>query len=276
MRCVEILESSKNYPNKKYVFEKNGKTVEASYIDRKDKDIICLSSMYGCSVGCKFCASGSSYNGKLNYEDILEMAIHVYKDNSLKENNNKKLFSFMGSGDPLLNIGPVKESIKSLDKWIENSYFSLAVSGVEIYNLAFFVDDLDILKIKPKMMFSLHSPFDKQRKSLIPKTQKLEYVLDMLQSYKKMIDKQVEMNYLVLQDFNDSKDHARELINLVQKTGFDLKINEYHDIGLKFKESHRKEEFIQWLKEKGVNPEIYFTDGEDIQGACGQLTSKHL
>jgi 23S rRNA (adenine2503-C2)-methyltransferase len=276
MRHLQTINSSKNYPNKKYVFEEDGKTVEASYINREDKDIICLSSMYGCSVGCGFCASGKSYNGDLHYEDILNTAIYIFKDNSLKENDKRKLFSFMGSGEPLLNVQPVKESIKSLSKWVKNSYFSLATSGIATYNLAFFVDDIHILEVQPKIMFSLHSPFDSQRKILIPKTQKLEYVLDMLQSYKMIVDKQIELNYVILQNFNDSKDHAKELVNLVRQTGFDLKINKYHDVSLGFKESRNKDQFIEWLKEKGVNPEIYVTDGEDIQGSCGQLTSKHL
>ena len=180
----------------------------------------------------------------------------------------------MGSGEPLLNINEVSGSIKELSK-ISGSYFSISISGIAIDNLDFLAKDKDIIK-KPKIQFSLHSPFNPQRRELIPKTEDIEKVLAKLQLYRENTGKDIDLNYILLDNINDTPAHCEKLLDIINQTGFNLKINEYHPVSSGFLESKNKEKFVLWLRENEVYPEVYATDGADISAACGQLVSEYL
>ncbi len=276
MKCIDKLNSEDNYPTTKYIFENNGKTVESTYINREEKHIICLSTMYGCPIKCKFCASGLSYFGKLNQEEIINMVNYIIKDKDLLNSNKRILISFMGSGEPLLNLNAIINVIKFLNQNIPSCYFAISVSGKSIDKLDLLINDKEIRSIKPKIQFSLHSPYNEERKKLIPFTEDLDVIIKKLKDYQEKVGKEVDLNYLIFDNINDSMQHAIDLAKLIKKAGLKLKINQYHDVNLGIKESKNKTQFIKYLNEENVYPEIYFTDGGNIQAACGQLTSKRL
>jgi 23S rRNA (adenine2503-C2)-methyltransferase len=268
MKIKNILESEGDFFARKYIFEKEGKTVESTYIDKVNKEIICVSNMFGCPVKCKFCASGSNYFGNLNKDDISDMIFKIVEGEDISH-NRKLLISFMGSGEPLLNLGPIKDNIKLMSRIFTNSYFAISMSGVKIDNLNR-LNELDGIDINLK--FSLHSPYDSQRRQIIPRTDSLDKIINVLSDS----PFPVELNYCVLDKFNDSDKHAKDLAVLIKDTNFNLKINKYHQIGNSFIESKNKGKFIAALEKNGVDFEVYTTDGADINGACGQLTSQLL
>lgn len=263
MKIKNILESNGKFPAKKYIFEKEGKTVEFTYVNRPEKYIICISCMFGCPVGCSFCASGNSYNGNLNNEDMIT-AIKDIINNEKISNNKKLLLSFMGSGEPLLNIEQVNRIIDYFYKF-ENVYFAISVSGINIERVLSFDN-----KSKVKIQLSLHNPDNSERKKMIPNTDDLDKIFKVLSK----IDNNVEINYILLDGVNDSQLHAEKLAALVKTFNFYLKVNEYHQIRDSIKESSKKEDFLRILDKNKVKYEFYSTDGTDINGACGQLISQ--
>jgi 23S rRNA (adenine2503-C2)-methyltransferase len=263
MKINNILISNGEFPTKKYIFEKENKTVEFTYVNRPEKHIICISCMFGCPVRCIFCASGTSYNGNLNSEDM----IYAVKDiiNNEKISNDKKLLlSFMGSGEPLLNIEQVNQVIDYFHKFL-NVYFVISTSGVNIEQALLFNN-----KSKIKIRLSLHNPENLERKEMIPKTEDLDKILKVLSK----INNEIEINYILLEGINDSKVHAEKLATLINTFNFYLKINEYHQVKDSVKESSKKENFLRILNKNKVKYELYSTDGTDIKGACGQLVSQ--
>jgi len=268
MKFLNSSESFSNFYVKKYNFiGKNNKIVSSVYIDRKDKDIICLSCMFGCPVKCKFCKSGQSYFGNLEYNDIIYMINYIYNDKKLSE-NKKIIFSFMGSGEPLLNYKNVYKTINYINKEYKNISISLSISGANMNKFRSFVSNLETY---PKIQFSLHSAYNDERKEIIPLTDNLDYILNELYYYKMLSDKEIELNYILLNNINDSSSHINVLIDILKKYLFKLKINEYHDVNLGINESANKDKFIVLLNENNIFPEIYSTDGVDIGAACGQL-----
>ncbi len=266
MKTIQVLESKEKFPARKYVFIKNGKSVESTYIDRGNKDIICVSTMFGCPVKCNFCASGNSYLGNLSKEEIISMVDSIIENEGLK-NEKKLLIFFMGSGEPLLNADQVLGVIEELIKRGSNFHFAMSVSGINIKNLKLFSH---LSRDKLKVQFSLHNPFNEERKNMIPLTEDLDKIFQELSCLK--FD--TEINYIVLEGINDSERHARELSNFIKKHKFKLKINEYHKIGNEIWESSKKDAFLSILRKNNVDFELYSTDGADIRGACGQLTSR--
>ena len=266
MKINNILTSKGNVPSKKYVFEEEGKLIESTYIDRKNKYIICVSCMFGCPVGCEFCASGLNYFGKLTKKEMVFMISSIIKKENLTE-EKRLLISFMGSGEPSLNMNEIKEVIQEISNKYPNTSFAISNSGVKIENLLL-LNDIKDRNIK--LQFSLHSPYNQERKKIIPSTDNLKKIL---KTYFKL-KFELEINYILLNNFNDSRNHADKLSNFIKKYGFNLKINDYHEVNRNFIESTNKKLFLEVLKKNKVNFEMYSTDGVDIGAACGQLISK--
>jgi 23S rRNA (adenine2503-C2)-methyltransferase len=265
MKIKNILESNGKFLTKKYIFEKEDKTVEFSYINRLDKHIICVSCMFGCPVGCIFCASGSSYFGNLTSEDMISSIKNIIiKEKIPKE--ERVLISFMGSGEPLLNIEQIKKVIYFF-KEFPNVNFAISVSGIEIERIFLFNNEPNI-----KIQLSLHNPNNLERKQMIPYTEDLNKILGVLSK----LNNEVEINYILLDGINDSKIHAEKLAGLANSFKFPLKINEYHKIRDSIYESSKKGEFLKILQKNKTNYEMYSTDGADIGGACGQFVSQQL
>lgn len=268
MTLVDSKESFESYYTKKYTF-KNKHNVSSVYVKRDDKDIICLSSMYGCPVGCKFCKSGQNYFGNVKDVDIIFMIDHIVKDKQL--GNRKIVFSFMGSGEPFLNPKNVLNVIGYIVKKFNNFSISISTSGLGINNLMVFNKFFEKIGYYPQIQLSLHSLYDGDRRTIIPKSPKLGDILDLLLPYKGKI----EMNYVLMHDFNDSDIHAVKLAYFIRSKYLFLKINDFHEVdGSLYFKSKRKKEFIDILKKHYVEPEVYSTDGVDIGAACGQLESK--
>lgn len=268
MKLVKVIESKQDFLAKKYVFEKEGKTIENSYIDRNNKDIICVSCMFGCPVGCKFCASGDNYFGNLNNGEMSSIIFSIIENESLKL-DRKLLVSFMGSGEPCLNMGEIVKTIKIISEKVPQTYFAVSFSGVKPENILK-LKELEDRKIK--LQFSLHSPIDSERKELIPLTENLDKIFEILSK----MNFDLEINYLLMSNINDSQKHALKLAELVNKNNFYLKINEYHDVGKGVYESLNKNKFLRTLKDKGVDYEFYSTDGVEIGAACGQLKATEI
>mgnify|MGYP001605248835 CR=1 FL=1 len=268
MILTEILKSEGKFMTKKYIFEKEGKIAESVFIDRGNKNILCISSMFGCPVKCNFCASGLNYFGKLTKNDILDTVYQIIENENV-DNNKKLLISFMGSGEPLMNISSVSGSIRELSREFLNPYFAISFSGSRINNLSK-LDDLNDLNLK--LQFSLHSPYNYERKKLIPLTDDLYKILPLLSKSPFVL----EINYTLIDGLNDSENHAEKLSELIKDNNFKLKINEYHEVGDNFKKSTNDQNFFEILKRNKVCYEFYSTDGVDIGAACGQLKTQKI
>jgi len=275
MKLLEIHTSTGNYLAKKYVFlGDNGYTVSSIYVDRIDKDIICVSCMYGCPVGCVFCKSGENYHGNISSEDMNFMCDYIAKDNKFSD-EKRKVFSFMGSGEPLLNYHNVHKTINYIHLTYKRYSVSVSLSGIGVLkNFKYFIQNMYSV---PKIQFSLHSPFDGERKLMIPNSDNIDSILDVLDEYSRESNTYIELNYILLEGINDTPKHADELSKLIiNNDKFLLKINEYHEINNTYGESKHKKAFINYLNFLGIVPEIYSTDGVDIGAACGQLNTEKL
>jgi 23S rRNA (adenine2503-C2)-methyltransferase len=219
--------------------------------------------MFGCPIGCSFCLSGGSYNGNLNSQDMIYAIINIIKNENIPR-NERLLLSFMGSGEPLLNVEQIRQVIDFFKKFT-NIHFSISISGIEIERISLFDNGENI-----KVQLSLHNPDNLERKKMIPGTEDLNKIFRVLSK----LSNEIEINYILLDGVNDSEIHAEKLAALINTFKFHLKINEYHQIGNSFRESSKKEAFLRILDKNKTNYELYSTDAVDVKGACGQLVSQ--
>lgn len=273
MKFLEAKESFSQYYTKKYTFinDKN-RTVEFVYVDRPPEHIICISCMYGCPIWCWFCKSWTKFFGNLTFEDMREILKYIAEDKKLFITDQEIVFSFMWSWEPLINYENVGKCINKIIETFPNASISIATSGVQIQNLPTLASQISYY---PKVQLSFHSPFDEERKKLIPNTADIEEILNILSTYQSMYKVKITLNYIILDSINDSPKHIEWIKKILEKhPSFSFKINEYHEVGTWYTKSKNTEKFIEQLHTEWIFPKIYDTDGVDIWAACGQLFSE--
>lgn len=247
--------------------------IETLYVDYKNKYIICFSTQVGCNLRCKFCYNGIRHNFKRNLtsKEICNQIENVM--NEEKPNKDKPiLFSAMGIGEPLLNYDNLIKAFHILNKKYPNNKFALATTGVNLKNILNLAKDLkDINKFK--LTISLHSADEEKRKYLMPISNDLISLVKTGKKYKAISGREVEWNYVLFNNINDSIEDAKKLFELLGKDEY-IKINKFNNVKIsELSESKNKDIFISTLENLGMQVEYYETNGVDIDGACGQMIS---
>lgn len=274
MKVTNIF-CSKDGVSKKYVQTTHDNfKIETTYVNYKNKYIICFSTQIGCNLGCKFCYNGIKHNFKRNLTDkeICEQIENVIEKE--QPNNDKPfLFSAMGIGEPLLNYNNLIKSFYYLNEKYPNSKFALATTGIDLDNILKLAKDLKGIN-NFKLTISLHSADDNTRKKLMPISKNLAFLVEKVNKYRQISKQEVEWNYVLIKDINDSPNDAKKLFELLGKDAC-IKINKFNKVEIsELMGSEKIDSFILELKKYGIQSEYYETNGEDINAACGQMISE--
>jgi 23S rRNA (adenine2503-C2)-methyltransferase len=207
---------------------------------------------------CSFCASGKKFVRDLTPEEIVGQ-IDVPVDSVV----------FMGMGEPLDNPRIVEaiELIKK-EKNIASRKITVSTCGI--------IDKIEtLLSTKVNFAFSLNATTEEQRSKVMPINKK--YSLKELSSAmnalaKKLpLSRRIEIEYVLIDGFNDSIEDARRLGSLIPKNSLInlIPINEVDGFtapGKKkiadFKSELRRQGFICFVRE---------SKGKDVKAACGML-----
>jgi len=259
---------------KKYLFPvSGGNFVEAVYIPDRNRSTVCISTQFGCVLGCAFCQTGTMGRGiNLSAGEILSQVLFLPEYEQLTN------VVIMGMGEPLMNWGNVKIFLEllSTEKYVGMSKRRITLSTVGI------IPELkEFLQSFPcELAISMHSPFPEERSKLMPVQNKypLIEVLYLIRPYTVGSSRTVSFEYIVLKDLNHSQKHADEIATILN--GIPCKINllNYHKTeGREFESPDRQqmEEFQDMLKEKGFTVTIRKSRGQDIEAACGMLSWKN-
>lgn len=272
---IDNLLCSKDGISKKYVQITNDNfRIETSYVDYKNKYIICFSTQIGCNLGCKFCYNGIKHNFKRNltYKEICQQIENVIQREH-PSTDKPILFSAMGIGEPLLNYDNLIKSFLYLNKKYQNSKFALATTGVDLDNILKLSKDLKGIN-NFKLTISLHSADENKRQKLIPIGKSLTSLVKTVNKYQQVSKRNVEWNYVLIKDVNDSCDDAKKLFELLGKDAY-IKLNKFNKVEIsELTKSEKTDSFILELKKYRMKVEYYETNGEDIDAACGQMISK--
>jgi 23S rRNA (adenine2503-C2)-methyltransferase len=251
--------------------------IEASYINRKEKHIICVSTQVGCIVGCRFCVSGvrgkKRFKRGLTYNEIVEQCLHIIKDINFEAEKKPLLISLMGEGEPFLNFTQCLKALNELFSlnWSVPIRFSISTSGIRpdlIKRLGEKGSNLPL-----KLQISLHGPTDSVRQQLIPFTKPLAEILEAAREYEKSGGR-IDWNYVMCEGVNDHIENA-DILCKILPPGAHVKFNRLNTFnGLRFeKVSYEKVQYFRKLLEmQGYSTEYYETDGSDINATCGQLS----
>ncbi|OYT17786.1 MAG: 23S rRNA (adenine(2503)-C(2))-methyltransferase RlmN [Bacteroidetes bacterium 4572_77] len=260
---------------KKYLFKTtNHHFIEAAYIPEKERATLCVSSQVGCKMNCLFCMTGKQgFQSQLSTGEILNQ---IY---SLPEFEKLTNVVYMGMGEPFDNLENVLKSIEILtaDYGLGWSPKRITVSTIGIIpGIKAFLD-----QSQAHLAVSLHTPFDEERKELMPIEQKypLEEILKEIKSFDFGGQRRVSFEYIMFDSFNDTKKHVNELAKILHGIKCRINLIRFHPIpntDLKGSPMSTILKFQEDLKKKGIVTTIRASRGEDIFAACGLLSTKEL
>lgn len=254
--------------------------VESVLIPHQTRFTACISSQVGCSLTCKFCATGKLKRMRnLNADEIYDQVVLV--KNTAMERYNAPLTNivYMGMGEPLLNYNEVLSSVEKITspKGLGMAAKRITVSTAGVAKMiAKLADD----NVKFHLALSLHAATDEKRNHIMPinETNSLENLATSLNYFIDKTGTRPTFEYIAFKDYNDSIQDAQDLVNFCKKVKSKVNIIEYNPIDDgEFKQTTRDrlKAFTDHLEKNGIICNVRHSRGKDIDAACGQLANKN-
>lgn len=257
---------------KKYLYRTSqNHFIESAYIPDGDRATLCISSQAGCRMGCRFCATGrQGLQHSLSTNEILNQI------GSLPERERLTNVVFMGMGEPLDNLDSLLPTLEILTSawgfgW-SPTRITVSTAGVAS-RLERFLDATQV-----HLAVSLHNPFPHERAEIMPveKAWPIREVVEILRRYDFTHQRRVSFEYIVMSGLNDSPRHIRELCRLLDGIKCRINLIRFHKIpGSPYfsPDDRAMIAFRDALTAKGIHTTIRTSRGEDIQAACGLLST---
>jgi len=295
---------SKNYPiqelkAEKILTSKDGQTIKVLFVLRDDLKIesvlmrhidgrrtVCVSSQVGCSIGCRFCATGQQgFKRNLSADEIVEQVLFFARFLRTKPTEDGPLSTekvtnvvFMGMGEPFLNYDNVLEAIKILN---DKEGFNLGARHISISTIGITegIEKLAKEKLQVNLAISLHASDDELRTKLMPINKKypIEKILAAVNDYIKKTKRRVMFEYLMIDGVNDFEGEAEELAKLLKKPFYFINLISFNPIGHSdFKPSPgwKIKKFKEILEKARIATTQRYRFGKEIKAACGQLADR--
>lgn len=258
----------------------DGHLVEGVLIPTDDRKTACVSSQIGCSLSCKFCATGyMDRKRNLEFDEIFDEVVLINQQSEATYGKKLTNIVFMGMGEPLLNYKNVLKAIEKISS-PEGLGMSPRRITVSTAGVAKMIKQLGDDQVRFKLALSLHAATDAKRHEIMPinDTNDIQSLVEALNYFYQKTGNEITFEYILFKDFNDSLEDAAELVKLYRRVPADLiNIIEYNPIDLALFEKPDEDktmQFMQYLEKHRVNVRLRRSRGKDIDAACGQLANK--
>jgi 23S rRNA (adenine2503-C2)-methyltransferase len=258
----------------------DGHMVEGVLIPTDERQTVCVSSQIGCSLSCKFCATGyMDRKRNLEFDEIVDQVVLVNQQSQQAYGKKLTNIVFMGMGEPLLNYKNVMKAVEriSAPDGLGMSPRRITVSTAGVAKM---IKQLGDDGVRFKLALSLHAANDEKRNQIMPinESNNIKALIEALNYFYQKTGNEITLEYILFSQFNDSLADADELIKIYRQVPADLvNIIEYNPIGIgNFVKPDEKttDAFMTYLEKHRVNARLRRSRGKDIDAACGQLANK--
>jgi 23S rRNA (adenine2503-C2)-methyltransferase len=246
---------------------------------------LCISSMVGCSLTCRFCATQTL--GFLRNLATWEIVDQVYRAQDLLQSDADEAGSdwtpritnlvLMGMGEPLHNFNQVKRALSILTdeagaaiagRRITVSTAGL-VPGIERYAKEGLAEEVGLA-------ISLNATTDDTRSEVMPINTRwsIAELLDAVRELPQPKRRLVTFEYVLLAGVNDTDEDARRLVKLLQGLPAQVNaipFNPHPGAPYRRPSPARVDAFVRLVRKAGLPVHVRTPRGDDIGAACGQL-----
>jgi 23S rRNA (adenine2503-C2)-methyltransferase len=260
----------------------DGNCIETVFIPEDDRGTLCISSQVGCALNCSFCSTAQQgFNRNLTVAEIigqLWLAVRALSADGKRHDRTVSNVVMMGMGEPLLNFDNV---VKAMDIMMDDFAYGLSKRRVTLSTSGVVPALNKLAEVSDvALAVSLHAPNDDLRDILVPINKKypLRVLLEACRNYyKDEPRRRITMEYVMLEGINDTPEHARQLITILQGIPSKVNLIPFNPFPeTKYKRSPKPviDKFRDILTRAGFVTITRKTRGDDIDAACGQLVGR--
>ncbi len=281
IRAVKVSEkqisSDRTIKSSFELFDHN--LVEGVLIPADDRMTACVSSQVGCSLTCKFCATGYMERKRnLDPAEIYDQVVLIRDQAESHYQTPLTNIVYMGMGEPLLNYANVLSSINYITS-PEGLGMSPKRITVSTAGIAKMITKLGDDEVKFNLALSLHAANDEKRNQIMPinESNTLEALKDALLHFYKKTGSRITLEYILFYRFNDTLQDAQELWEFARQFPCKINIIEYNPIAeanYTNTDPQTLAKFAQFFEGKNMVINVRRSRGKDIDAACGQLAGK--
>jgi 23S rRNA (adenine2503-C2)-methyltransferase len=258
----------------------DGNIVEGVLIPTDSRMTACISSQVGCSLTCKFCATGKLARIRnLEAEEIYDQVVLIRDQAKQHYDQSLTNIVYMGMGEPLLNY---KNMMTSIDRITSPDGLGMSPQRITVSTagIAKMIKKLGDDEVKFNLALSLHATNDEKRNKIMPINEQnsLDALAEALNYFYEKTGTRVTFEFIVFKDFNDGIQDAQELAAYCRRVKAKVNIIEYNPIDDgEFQQTlpQRLDRFKEVLEDKGIIVNVRRSRGKDIDAACGQLANKN-
>jgi len=254
----------------KYLFQtRSGNPFETAFMPGGKRNTLCISTQSGCRMGCSFCQTGNlGFLENLSASDIVGQLVavqHFYPVNRVV---------LMGMGEPLDNFIAVK---KSLEIFIASWGIAFGAAKITLSTIGVIPELKELIGLKCcNVAVSLHSPWPKVRKKLIPAENiyPLYDILKILRENPMKKPLRLSFEYLIIPGINDSPEDATEVARILSGHNSHVNIIPYNNHSFKNSSEKSAKAFQRLLNDLGQPATFRISRGYDISAACGMMAGE--
>ena len=281
IRAVKVKESQisadKTIKSSFRLYDDN--IIEGVLIPTPDRMTACVSSQVGCSLTCKFCATGyMDRKRNLQADEIYDQVVLIANQAAEKYNQPLTNIVYMGMGEPLLNYSGM---MKSVERITAPDGLNMAAKRITVSTagIAKMIKKLGDDQVRFNLALSLHAANDEKRNQIMPINEQnsLQALAEALKYYYAKTKNPVTFEYIVFHHFNDEIQDAKELARFCKHVPCKVNIIEYNPIALADfvnAEADKIDAFAEYLRSQNITTNVRRSRGKDIDAACGQLAIK--
>lgn len=295
---VETVHESKDGTRKLVLVAKDGARVECVVIpmtDLSDADAsaapsddeedeasptkarvtLCISTQFGCAMGCVFCASGQA--GLMRGLRASEIVSQVYlAKRYLRPDEQLGNLVYMGMGEPLHHY---EQTVRSLRLLTHPDGLGLSPRRITVSTVGL-TPGIERLGRdfggKIGLAVSVHAPNDETRSQIIPMNRRypLSALMPALRAYPLPKRRRITIEYTLIDGVNDTPNHARELASLLRGIPSKINLIPMNPITaseLRAPKSEAVRQFQDILANSGYSCFVRTRRGDEVSAACGQL-----
>ncbi|MEM6996517.1 MAG: 23S rRNA (adenine(2503)-C(2))-methyltransferase RlmN [Myxococcota bacterium] len=284
---VELVQRAADGTRKLRLATPDGAVLESVLIPNEGRGLTqCISSMVGCSLSCRFCATASL--GFARNLATWEIVDQVYRAQALLADERDEAgyppritnVVFMGMGEPLHNFVQVRRAIAIL-----TDPAGAAIAGRRItVSTAGMVPAIERfaregLAEEVGLAVSLNATTDAVRDQVMPINTRwnIETLLATVRALPTPKRRRVTFEYVLLAGVNDSDADARRLVSLIEGLPAIVNVipfNPHDDAPYRRPSKARVDAFVRVARASGLQVQVRTPRGDDIDAACGQLARR--
>ena len=258
------------------------------YLDQEIHDLtIELSNMYNCVVGCRFCASGNLKKSviKLKKEDYITQINTCLQESNINPNTYQNFYvSFYGIGEPSVVCHEIGSIMPIIKEKYPHAKFNIATFGFNSACFDVWRRDYPPIRTLQIPFYSSNSNVLKQIVRNLPEGYDFSCILKKALEYKKIFGScRVKINYIVIQNINDSDEDVDDLLTILKPYLNDICIRisylNYTKIGKSngyySASAQRINEIYHRIENRGFNCYIFGSE-MNVEVGCGQLLQDYI